>query len=106
MTRSRKCHNNPVFFPPRKSYDHVKDLYNGHTYDSKTRVVIWTGMDVVPIKYGTFTHTVHLKMCFYQFITGIKFKWDYVMRRTISLLVWIVVWIKLSTYRVSPESVR
>ena len=51
-------------------------------------------MDVVPIEYGTFTQTINLTIWDFQFITGITFKWDYVMWRTIALLVWIGLWIK------------
>ena len=53
---SRQCHNNPVFFPPRKPPDNVKDFYDGQTYDLKKRVDIWMRMDVVPVDYGTFAH--------------------------------------------------
>ena len=50
----------------------MKDLYYGQTYDLKTRVDIWTRMDVVPVEYGTFAQTFQLKMWLFQFITGIK----------------------------------
>ena len=40
--------------PPRKPPDPVKDLNDGQIYDLKTRVDIWTRMDVVPVEYGTF----------------------------------------------------
>ena len=73
-TSSIQCHNNPVLVPPWKPPDPVKDLYDGQTYDLKTRVDIWTRMDVVPVYYGTFAHTFHLTMWFFQFITGITFK--------------------------------
>ena len=46
-TSSRQFHNNPVLDPPRKPPDHVKDIYDGHTYDLKTRVDIWKRMDVL-----------------------------------------------------------
>ena len=67
----------------------MKDLYDGHTYDLETRVDIWTRMDIVPVEYGTFSQTFHLTMWFFQFILGINFKWDYVTRRSVVLLVWI-----------------
>ena len=54
-TSSSQCHNNPVLVPPCKPPGTVKDLYDGQTYDLKTRVDIWTRMDVVPVEYGTFT---------------------------------------------------
>ena len=73
-TSSSQCHNNPVLVPPRKLPDPVKDLYDGQIYDLKTRVDIWTRMDVVPVEYGTFAQTFHLKMWFFQFITGVTFK--------------------------------
>ena len=61
-TRSSQCHNSPVLVPPRKPTYPVKDLYDGHTYDLKTKVDIWTRMDVVPVEYGTFAQTSHLMM--------------------------------------------
>ena len=51
---SIQCHNNPVLVPPIKPPDHVKDLYDGQTYELKTRLDIWTRMDVVPVEYGKF----------------------------------------------------
>ena len=106
MTSSSQCHNNPVLVPPRKPPDPVKDLYYGHIYDLKTRVDIWTRMDVVPVEYGTFAQTFHLTMWFFHFITGITFKWDYVIGRNVALLVWIGLWTKLRIYRVPPDPVR
>ena len=67
----------------------MKDIYDGHTHDLKTRVDIWTRMDIVIVEYGTFDQKFHLTMLFFQFITGINFKWDYIIGRTVSLLVWI-----------------
>ena len=84
----------------------MKDLYAGQTYNLKTRVDIWTRIDVVPVEYGTFSQTFHLTMWFFQFITGITFKWDYVIRRGVALLVWIGLWTKLRIYRVTPDPVR
>ena len=63
-------------------------------------------MDVVPVEYGTFAHTFHLKMWFFKFITGITFKWDYVTGSSVALLVWIGLWIKLIIYRVPPDPFR
>ena len=105
-TSSIQCHNNSVLVPTRKPPDPVKDLYDGQTYDLKTRVDIWTRMDVVPVENGTFAHTFHLTMWFFQFITGITFKWDYVIGRSVTLLVWIGLWTKLRIYRVPPDPVR
>ena len=79
-TSSSQCHNNPVLVSPRKPPDPVKDIYDSQMYDLKTRVDIWTRMDVVPVEYGTFDQTFHLTMWFFQFITGITFMWDYVLR--------------------------
>ena len=103
---SRQCHNNPVLVPPRKPPDHMKDLYNVQTYDLKTRVDIWMSVDVVPVEYGTFTQTFHLTMWFFQFITGITFKRDYVIGRRVALLLWIGILTKLRIYRVTPDPVR
>ena len=79
MTSSSQCHNNPVLVSPRKPPDPVKDLYDSQIYDLKTRVDICTRMDVVPVEYGTFAQTFDLTMWFFQFITGVTFKCDYVM---------------------------
>ena len=106
MTSSSQCHNNPVLVPPRKPHYSVKDLYDGQIYDLKTRVNIWTRIDVVPVEYGTFAQTFHLTMWFFQFITGVTFMWDYVMGRSVALLIWIGLWTKLRIYRVPPEPVR
>ena len=84
----------------------MKDLYDGQTYDLKIRVDTWTRMDVVPVEYGTFTQTFNLKMSFFHFITGITFKWDYVIGHSVALLVWISLWIKLRVYKVPPDPVR
>ena len=75
-TSSNQCQNYPVLVPPRKPPDPMKDIYEGQTYDLKTRVDIWTRMDVVPVEYGTFAQTFHLTMLFFHFINGINFKWD------------------------------
>ena len=95
MTSSIQCHNNLVLVPPRKPPDPVKDLFDGQIYDLKTRVDIWSRMYVVPVEYGTFDQTFHLTMWFFQFITGISFKWDYVIGRSVALLIWIGLWTKL-----------
>ena len=94
-TSSSQSHNNPVLVPPRKPSEPVKDIYDGQTYDLKTRVDIWTRMDVFPVEFGTFAQTFHLTMWFFQFITGITFKWDYVIVRSVYVLVWIGLWNKL-----------
>ena len=80
ITRSRQCHNNPVLVPPRKPLDLVTGLYDSHIYDLKTRVDIWTRINVAPVEYGTFAQTFHLTIWFFQFITGMTFKWDYFNR--------------------------
>ena len=58
---SIKCHSNLVSPPLRKPPDLVKDLYGGKTNDTKTRVDIWTSMDVVPVEYGKIAQTFHWK---------------------------------------------
>ena len=105
-TSSRQCHNKPVLVLPRKPHDPVKDLYEGQTYDLKTRVDIWTRIYIIPVDYGTFYQTFQLKMWFFKFITGITFKWDYLIGRSVALLVWIGIWTKLRIYRVPPYPVR
>ena len=106
MTSSSQCHNNPVLVPSRKPPDPVKDFYEGQIYDLKTRVDIWTRMDVVTVKYGTFAQTIHLTMWFFQFITGITFNWDYLIGQIVALLIWIGLWTKLRIYRVPPDPIR
>ena len=81
----------------------MNDIYDGQIYDLKTRVDIWTRVDVVPAEYGTFSQTFHLTMWFFQFITDIIFKWYYVLWCIISLLVWIGLWKKLRIYRVPSD---
>ena len=103
---SSQCHNNPVLVSPSKPTDNVKDLYDGQTYDLKTRVDIWTRMDLVPVEYGTFTQKFHLTIWFFQLITGINFKWDYVIGRSFALLLWIGIWTKLRIYRVPTDPDR
>ena len=65
----------------------MKNLYDGHTYELKTRVDIWTRIDVVPVECGTYAQIVYLAMWFFQFITGINFMWDYAIGRSVALLV-------------------
>ena len=55
------------------------DIYGIKIYDLKTRVDVLTRMDVVTVEYGIFYQTFQLKMWFFKFITGIIFRWDYVM---------------------------
>ena len=62
-------------------------------------------MDVVPVEYGKFAQPFHVTMWFFQFITGITFTWDYVIGRSVALLVWIGIWEKLIIYRVPPDPV-
>ena len=71
---SSQCHNNPVLVPPRKPPNPVKDLYYGQTYELETRVDKWTRIHVLLVEYETFAQTFHLKIWFFQFITGITFK--------------------------------
>ena len=61
---------------------------------------------MVPVDYGTFAQTFHLLMWFFQVLTGITFKSDYVIGRNVALLVWIGLWNKLRIYRVPPYPVR
>ena len=100
---SSQCHNNPVLVPPSKPPDPVKYLYDGQNYDLKMTVDIWRRMDVVPLYYGTLAQTFHLVMWFFHNITGIAYKWDYVMWRIISLLFLIGLLKKLISYRVPPD---
>ena len=62
-------------------------------------------MDVVPVYCGTFAPTFHLNMWFFQFITGITFKWYHVIGSSVALLVCIGIWTKLRIYGVPPDPV-
>ena len=103
-TSSSQCHNKPVLVIPRKPPDPLRAIYDGQTYDMKIRVDIWTRMDIPPVDYGKFAQTFHLMMCLFQFITGVTFKWYYVIGRSVALLVWIGIWTKLRIYRVQTQS--
>ena len=105
-TSYSQCQNNPVLFPPHKPPYSVKGIYYGQTYNQKTQVYIWTRMDIVPVEYGTFTHKFYLKMWFFQFITGINFKWDYVIMRSVDMMVCIGLWTKLRIYNVPLDPFR
>ena len=105
-TSSSQCNNNPALVPPRKPPDHGKDLYDRQTCDLKTRVDIWTRIVVVPVEHVKFDQTFHLTMWFFQFTTGIDFKWYYVIGRSAALPVWIGLWTKLRIYRFLPDQVR
>ena len=61
---------------------------------------------MVPVEYGAFTQTFHFTVWFFQFITGITFKWYCGIWCSISLLVWIDFLNKLIIYRVPPDPVK
>ena len=84
----------------------MKDIYDVQTYALKTRVYIWMKMDVVTVEYGTFAHTFHLIMCFFQFINGIAFKCDYALWCLIDMMHWIGLRTKFSIYEVPPDPVK
>ena len=65
----------------------MKDIYDGQTYELKTKMGICMRIDVVPVDYGKFSQTFHSKMWLFQFISGITFKWEYVIWRSIAILV-------------------
>ena len=44
------------------------------------------------------SQSFHLTIWLFQFITGVTFKWDYVIRCSFAMLVWIGLWTKLRTY--------
>ena len=73
----------------------MKDIYDGQTYDLKTRVFICTRMDLVPVEYRTFAQNFHLEMWFFQFITGINSRCNFVLWQIGALLVWIDLWTKI-----------
>ena len=61
---------------------------------------------MVPVEYGTFAQTFHLKVWFFQFITEITFKWDYVIGSSGALLLSISLWNKLIFCRVPLDPFR
>ena len=103
---SIQYHNNPGLVTSRKPPNPVKDHYDGQTNDLKTRVDIWTMMDIVPVEYGTFVQAFHLRMWFFKFITGITFKGGYVIGHSVALQVRIGLWTKLRIYRTPSDPVR
>ena len=103
-TISIHCHSNPVFVTPRVNHMILwMDIYDGQTYGLKTMGGIWKNMDVVTVEYGIFTHTFHLKIWLFRFITGITFRWDCVLWHIVIIMVWIILWNKLRIYRVPPD---
>ena len=103
---SNQFYIKPVLVYPNKAPDSLMDLQDIHTYDYKKRVGIWKRMNVVPVEYEDFDQTVHLTMWFFQFITGINFKWDYFLRQFIALLVQIGLCTKLRIYRVPTDKFK
>ena len=61
---------------------------------------------MVTVEYGKFAQIFHLVTWFFEFITGITFKWDYAMWRIITLMAWISLLIKLRIYKVPPDPFR
>ena len=53
---SSQFHSNPIFVTPHKTPNTIMDLYDGWEFDLKSRINIWTRMDVFPIKYVTLAH--------------------------------------------------
>ena len=102
-TSSIQYHSNPVLVPPHKPPYLVVDLYDGQIYELKTRVNIWTSMDVITVDYGIFYQMFCLKMWSFQFIPRIDFRWYYVLLYIVALLVWSGLWTKLRIYMVPPD---
>ena len=61
---------------------------------------------MVPVEYGTFSHTFHLKMWFFQFFNGVNLRCYYMMGRVVALLLWIGLWNKFKIYRVPIDPVK
>ena len=61
---------------------------------------------MVPVEYGTFAQTFHLKTWLFKFINGITFKWGYILWNIIDILEWIVLWTKSRIYKVPPYPFR
>ena len=69
-----QSHSNPVLVPNSKPTDPVMNNDDNNTDVLKVRVDIWTRMDVVPLENGISGQMYHLKMWFFKFINGKKFK--------------------------------
>ena len=50
MTSSSQCHSKLTLVPYHKPLDPIMDLYDGQTFDLKTRVDIWTRMHVISVE--------------------------------------------------------
>ena len=87
---SRHCHGNPILVPPYKPPYPVLYIYEGQTFDLKTRVDKWMGADVVSLKYGTLAHMSHLMKYFLRFDTGIAYRCDGAMWCIVDIFVWII----------------
>ena len=90
-TRSIQCHNKPDLFPYCKQTNLVNVYIWGYTHHLKTRVDIWTRMGVVLVDYGMFPHLFILKICFFQIINSITFRWYYVLLCIVVIMVLIII---------------
>ena len=105
-TSSLQFHNNPVLDPPRKPPDPVKYLYDGQTYYLKSKGGYMDEDRCGSSGVWNILLDISLDYVVFQFVTGINFKWDYLIWQNFALLIWIGIWTKLRIYRVTPDPVR
>ena len=89
-----QSYSNPILLASCKPPDHVMDNYDGQNFSLKLRFHVWTGLDVVMVACVIYPRTLHMSIWLFQFITGVTFRWDYVMCWIVDMLVWIVIWKK------------
>ena len=65
---SSQCNNNPILASIYKSPYPVRDLYDGHIFDLKTRVNIGLRMNLVSVEYGKLSHMFHLIIWFFSLL--------------------------------------
>ena len=63
-------------------------------------------MDVVPVEYGKLSQMYHLVMCFFQFISGVAYRWYVVLCWIVVLLMWIGFWSHFRPYKAPTDQVK
>ena len=63
-------------------------------------------MDVVPVEYENVYQTFKNNMWLFKFITGITFRWYFLIWLIIALILWISLFNKFRINRVPPDPVK
>ena len=103
---SMQSHSIRVLVIPPKPPGYAMDNNDGQVYDMKIIFDIGIRMYGVLVQYGILVPKCHLSMCFFQFISGITLKWDYIIWHISDLLMWIDLWNKLRIYSLSPYPIN